>query len=112
MKDDAVYLGHMAERCRKILRITYGISPEAFFEDEDLQDVVIRSLEIIGEATTHISEDIKEQFSDIKWVHWKNFRNVMIHQYFRIDMHLVLGVVRNDVPQLLSCIESILDSLS
>lgn len=111
MKDDAVYLGHMADRCRKIIRITNGISSNEFFEDEDLQDVVIRSLEIIGEATTHISEEIKRSFSDVEWVHWKNFRNVMIHQYFRIDMHLVFGVVRNDVPKLLTCIESILDSL-
>ncbi len=64
---------------------------EQFFEDEDTQDIIIRSLKIIGETTTHLLNTFKEFSNAIPWRDIKNLRNIMIHQYFRIDLKFVWG---------------------
>ena len=76
------------------------MNKEAFFLDEDKQDLVVHSLEIIGEATTHISEKFKKEHDEIPWQEIRDFRNVMTHQYFRIDPEEVWTVANTDVEDL------------
>ena len=109
MNNEKVYLNHILERCIKIRRLMQGVSKNQFFADENLQDIVIRSLEIIGEATTHVSAELKDKYDEVSWIDLKNFRNIMIHQYFRIDLNLVYDVVQNDIPELQSQIQTILE---
>ena len=79
-----------------------------FLENQDTQDVVIRSSEIIGEATTHLSEKCRDEHPDIPWREMKQFRNVLIHQYFRLDNRQVWSVSRNDIPEIVVQIQKIL----
>ena len=53
--------------------------------DADKQDLVVHFLEIIGEATAHLSENFRKEHKNIPWREMKNLRNLLIHQYFRID---------------------------
>ncbi|MDO5843731.1 MAG: DUF86 domain-containing protein [Methanocorpusculum sp.] len=61
-------------------------------------------------ATTHISDEFKSTHTDILWKDIKNFRNVMIHQYFRIDMEFVWGTATEDIPILQKQIEESLNN--
>lgn len=84
------------------------MSYDEFLENQDAHDVVIRSFEIIGEATTHLSEKCRDEHPDIPWREMKQFRNVLIHQYFRLDTRQVWSVSRNDIPEIMGQIQKIL----
>ncbi len=63
MKDDRLYLHHMLERCRRITRFI-GSGRETFVASEELQDAVIRNLEVIGEAAKRVSAEARG-----RWLH-------------------------------------------
>ncbi|HJJ92019.1 MAG TPA: DUF86 domain-containing protein, partial [Methanocorpusculum sp.] len=63
---------------------------------------------IIGEATTPLSGKCRDEHPDIPWREMKQFRNVLIHQYFRLDTRQVWSVSRNDIPEIVVQIQKIL----
>ena len=65
MKDDRLYLHHMLERCHRISRFI-GPGREAFMVSEELQDAVIRNIEVIGEAAKRVSPDAREQMASLE----------------------------------------------
>ncbi|HJJ42003.1 MAG TPA: DUF86 domain-containing protein [Methanocorpusculum sp.] len=89
-----------------------SVSEDEFYSNEDVQDIIIRSLKVIGEASTHLSEEFKEVHSDIPLRKIKDFRNIIVHQYFRVDMRAVFGTVIDDIPVLRMQIEDIIHELS
>ena len=81
----------------------------SFLEDEILQDAIIRRLEIIGEAGNQLPEEIIEHHSEIPWRQIIGFRNVAIHEYFRVDLDLVWSLIESgELEKLLSVAEQIL----
>ncbi len=85
----------------------------SFLEDEILQDAIIRRLEIIGEASNQLPEEIIERHSEIPWRQIIGFRNIAIHEYFRVDLHLVWSLIESgELEKLLSVAEQILADLS
>lgn len=65
-----------------------------------IQDAVIRNLEIIGEATKKLSPEIREKHSRIPWKQIAGLRDVLIHDYMRVDALEVWGVVENNLDEL------------
>lgn len=106
-RDDA-YLLDILIATRKILKFIQNIDHEQFSQDDILQNAVMRLLEIIGEAARKVSEDTKKTHSAIAWNEMIGMRNRLIHEYFRIDVDLVWNTLQNDLPVLLSQIESLL----
>lgn len=82
-----------------------------FREDELIQTWIIYHLQIIGEASRGLSDDFKITHSDINWRRVIDFRNVLIHQYFRIDLDLVWTIVEEEIPNLKQKINQILSDL-
>ncbi len=109
MKDDRVYLLHIRDAIRGVLRYTAG-GREAFFSDEMTQDAVVRKLEVIGEATKHLSEPFRSAHPEVPWKRMAGMRDKVIHEYFGVDLQLVWDVVRTELPNLLSRIEGFLDA--
>ena len=58
---------------------------------------VIREFEIIGEAVGKLPEHLKEQFSAVPWQDIKDFRNLLIHEYFGVDLQIVWNVIRHEL---------------
>jgi uncharacterized protein with HEPN domain len=63
-----------------------------------LIDAVIRNFEIIGEAVKSIPIEIQMKYPDIEWKEASGFRNVLIHEYFGIDLEAIWDTINNDIP--------------
>ncbi|USB33383.1 DUF86 domain-containing protein [Paenibacillus sp. YPG26] len=107
MRDDKVYLTHVLECIQYIFEYTQT-GKEEFFKQRIIQDAVVRNLEIIGEATKNISKEFRSQNPDIPWREMAGLRDVLIHDYFGVDNHIVWSVVKNELPGLLKQIEELL----
>jgi uncharacterized protein with HEPN domain len=110
-KDNSIYLVHILESISKIEKYTSGLSFDDFCVEKVVQDAVMRNIEIIGDAVTHISEAVRDKYSDVPWQEMKDTRNKLIHDYFGLELRLVWDVVENDIPNLKPSIERILKEL-
>lgn len=87
-----MYLRHILECIETIEENTHS-GEQAFYRSKMIQDAVIRNLKIIGEATKRISEELRNQYPQIPWREMAGLRDVLIHDYFGIDLNIVWNVV-------------------
>ncbi len=99
------------EALQDILEITKDMTFEAFCRDTKSRKAVLYNLAIIGEAARMLPEEIIDRHPDLPWREMGDMRNVVIHEYFGIDMNILWKTIRDDVPQLLSQLEAILATL-
>ena len=99
MKDDAVYLQHIAECVRRIEKNVAGGCDE-FLTSETVQDATLRNLQTMSEATQRLSEAAKLTQPKVEWSKIAAFRNILVHNYLGIDLELVWKVIENDLPEL------------
>lgn len=83
----------------------------AFFENELIATWIIHHLQIIGEAVRSISEDFKLNYPQTPWLKIADFRNLIVHEYFRIDLQIIWSIVENQLPQLKEQIKTILQEI-
>lgn len=107
-KDPAIFLQHILESIQMIEEYTRGLSEDTFLEDRRTQDAVVRRLEIIGEAVRKLPEDTKNLASEAAWRQIMAMRNILIHEYFGVDLKLVWRVVEKDLPVFKKQIETLL----
>ena len=79
---------------------TNMLTEEEFSKNPQVQDAVVRRLEVIGEAAKNVSEETKEKHSDIPWKKITGMRDVLTHAYFGVNLKRVWEVVKTDLPQL------------
>lgn len=80
-------------------------------KDQKTVDAAIRNFEIIGEAATHIPEDAQRLFPDVPWGKMKGIRNLLIHEYFGVDVEVLWRTILEDLPGLKKNLIKILDKL-
>ncbi len=103
MKDQRIYLAHILECIDKIE--LYVVKGREFFHNDTMtQDAVIRNLEVIGEASRRIDAEFHRIHPELPWKELIGMRNILIHQYEKVDMEEVWGVVEKDLP----CIKRVL----
>ncbi len=94
------YLNDILEAIRKIDKYTENMSYEDFLKDELRQDSVARNLEIIGEAAKKIPDEIKNRKPEVEWKKIAGLRDILTHEYFRINLEIVWDVTKNKLPDL------------
>jgi uncharacterized protein with HEPN domain len=106
------YLEHISEA---IDRATSYLQPlqtlEALQRNQQVQDAIVRNVEVIGEAATKIQKiapEFIDQHPQIPWAQMRAMRNVVIHEYFFLDLKIVWTTVKDDLPKLKRQIEDLL----
>jgi uncharacterized protein with HEPN domain len=100
-RDDNVYIEDIIDSIEIILNYVDGKSEHDFEQSILLQDAVYRRFEIIGEASTKISDSFKSIHPEIEWRLMKLMRNKLIHEYFGISSSSVYATIIEDLPALL-----------
>lgn len=107
MKDEAVYLKHILDAVKKIESYTSG-GRKTFFQSTLIQDAVIRNLEIIGEAVRNLPAEFRRRHPEVPWRSITALRNVLIHEYFGVELEIVWRVVTRRLPSLKRYVEMLL----
>lgn len=100
MKTEFVFIHHITESIELIEEYLRDISEEKFKQCRQVQDAVVRRLEIIGEATKNISKATREKYSEIPWRKMAGIRDILIHEYFGVDYNIVWDTCKNSLPEL------------
>jgi uncharacterized protein with HEPN domain len=99
-RDFRLYLDDILDAIQQIRSYVEGLDEKAFGLDRKTQDAVIRNLEIIGEAAGNLPEEIQKASPDIDWRKIKGLRNILIHEYFGINLPIVWDVIQNKLGPL------------
>ncbi len=108
---DKVRLQHIHDSIIEIGAYTKNKDFSDFTEDSMMRYACIKHLEIIGEASNHITQETKLQNPDVEWKQIIGLRNIFVHEYFGIDSRLVWEIIKNDIPDLKIKIKRILDEI-
>ena len=84
----------------KIERYVQDLTFDQFQADEKTIDAVVRNLEVIGEAVRHLMASSEELPEAIPWADVAGMRNILVHEYFGVDLLIVWQTITKDLPLL------------
>jgi len=106
------YLDDMIEFAGKVLAYTEGLDQAGFVVNELTYDATVRNLELIGEAATHIPDEVRTVHPEIPWRMIIATRNRLIHGYLGIDDDTLWSITRDEVPELLPMLKALKDKVN
>jgi uncharacterized protein with HEPN domain len=98
-RDSILYLEDMALSMARVQEYTQGLELSTFIYDYKTVDAVVRNFEIIGEASKHVSKQIKDKYPTVPWEEMYRLRNRISHEYFGIDYEILWDIATNHLPQ-------------
>jgi uncharacterized protein with HEPN domain len=109
-KEPIEYLKHIRDESFYITSVVNNnLTKDDFLRDETLKRAVVRSLEIIGEATKKIPADFKIKWDSIKWKNMAGMRDRLIHDYMGVNYSIVWDVIKNKIPELYDQIKEVIE---
>lgn len=108
-KDGSIYLEDILEAIERIEDYIADLKEKDFYKRVQIQDSVIRRLQIIGEATKHIPTSLKIKNPYIPWKRMSGLRDVLTHEYWGIDLKRIWNIVSKRLPKLKKEIKKLLE---
>lgn len=109
---DEVRLRHIIDAIDEVFSfLSDGMEFNDFEQDSLVKSACIYQLGVIGEASNHLSEGLKNRYSNIPWREIIGLRNIIIHKYFGVDEKVVWDVIKLELPDLRSQCQGILNDL-
>lgn len=97
----------MLQCCQNILDFTVGMDLYSFLNDVKTIRAVAFELITIGEAVRSIPEKFKQEHPDIPWANIQGSRNILVHEYYRLDEEILWKTITDDIPQLIEVLKDI-----
>ena len=110
-RDFRLYCEDILDSSNAVLEFVNGLSFEDFCKDRKTYSAVVREFEIIGEAVGKLPDELKQRRPDIEWQDIKDFRNLLAHEYFGVDLEIVWKIIMDDLPVLLAGIKEIMKQM-
>ena len=101
-------LRHIVEAVEKIQIYVDGMSLEDFLADTRTSDAVLRNLEIVGEAARLVPEEVTTRHQRVPWADMRALRNIVAHEYDRVDLRIIWEAVHLDLPPLVTLLQKVL----
>ena len=99
-RDVRVYVEDIWECIARIEEYTKNVAEKDFHKNTLVQDAVLRRLEVIGEASKNVPQGFRERHPDIPWKKMAGMRDVLIHEYFGVNLKRTWKVAMEDIPNL------------
>ncbi|MCK4738327.1 MAG: DUF86 domain-containing protein [Deltaproteobacteria bacterium] len=99
-RDYRVYLDDILEATAKIKDYISGVNLEGLSADSKTLDAVIRNLEVIGEAVKKIPNEVRVKYPLVEWKKMAGLRDILIHEYYGIDVNIIWDIIQNKLPVL------------
>ena len=106
--NDKARLRHMLDAAKEAVEFLGTTTSEELSKDRKLGNSIVRSLEIIGEAATKVTNPTQEKYPEIEWSVIVGMRNRIVHAYFDINFHIVWKTVKENLPTLITKLDEIL----
>ena len=101
------YISDMISFAENVISYTDGFDQQRFENSGITYDATVRNIELIGEAATHIPQEVREQYNKIPWRMVIATRNQLIHGYLGIDNDTLWSIIQTDLPELHSQLQKI-----
>jgi uncharacterized protein with HEPN domain len=108
MTRDSAALLDIAQAGQRAIQFAQGLSREQLASDVMRQSAILYQMTIVGEATKRLSREYREQHPEIPWNQMAGMRDIISHQYDRLDLDVVWEVIQQDLPELLAVITPLL----
>lgn len=106
-RDYTDYLNDIVESCSDIGDFVASMTYEEFTKDKKTINAVIRSLEVVGEATKKLPIELRLEYKNIPWKQMAGMRDKLIHEYFGVDKEMVWQVCIKNIPKILPEIKKV-----
>jgi uncharacterized protein with HEPN domain len=102
---DLAWVLDMLQASRKALEYVRDLNEEQFQASSLYQDAILRQLTIVGEAAKRVSVEFRVTHHEVPWRQVAGFRDVVVHDYSRVDLQEVWRIVQEDLPTLVILLE-------
>jgi len=109
-RDDSIRFRHMLDAAKEVMSFATNKTRRALDNDRMLTLSLVKSIEIIGEAASKVTDETKKRFPEIPWTNMIAMRNRLIHAYFDIDLDVLWGTIVDDLPPFIEDLEKIISS--
>ena len=107
-----ILLEDILESIGRIESYVVGVTKADFESDPEKQDALVRRLEIIGQAVKGLPQDLRDLHPQVPWREIAGARDILAHEYFRVDLDLAWDMIQHNVPELKRNVEEILAGMA